>query len=115
VAELVRVAHDAHGLDPALHDIHREYAPDADIRLLLGHGASRLAAGNLSGAPHERGELSRAEVTGRICSSGDSTSTAGPTRGTSRTGRAMNVPATQRRSAKVTVSPDPRESRLPLE
>jgi hypothetical protein len=63
MAEPVRVAHDAHGLDPAFDDIHREYAPDPDLSLLLGNGPSRSAAGGVSGALHKRGELLRVDVT----------------------------------------------------
>ena len=64
MAELVRVAHDAHGLDPALDDIHREHAPDADLGLRLGNGPSRWVAGGLPRALHERGELLGVDVTG---------------------------------------------------
>ena len=64
MAELVRIAHDAHGLDPALDDIHREHAPDPDLSLLLGNGPSRSAAGGVSGALHARGELLRVDVIG---------------------------------------------------
>jgi hypothetical protein len=62
MAELVRIAHDAHGLDPALDDIHREHAQDPDLSLLLRNGPNRSAAGGVSGALHERGELLRVEV-----------------------------------------------------
>src|SRR5919197_1317401 len=61
MAELVRVAHDAHGLDPAVDDIHSEHAPDLDLSLRLGNGPSRSVAG-LSGAVYERGELLRVDV-----------------------------------------------------
>jgi Sigma-70 region 2 len=53
----VRVEHDAHGLDPALDDIHREHAPDPDISPLRGHGPSRVATGRVSGVLREGGEL----------------------------------------------------------
>ena len=35
MAELVRVAHDAHGLDPAADDVHREHAPDPELAALV--------------------------------------------------------------------------------
>jgi hypothetical protein len=57
MAELVRVAHDAHGLDPAADDIHREHAPDPGLSLLLRRGPGRAVAGGVSGAIHEGGEL----------------------------------------------------------
>jgi hypothetical protein len=62
MAELVRVSHDAHGLDPAFDDIHRENAPDPDLGLLLGCGPSRSGAGGVAGVLHERGELLRVDV-----------------------------------------------------
>src|SRR4051812_10761480 len=62
MAELVRVADDAHGLDPALDDVDREHAPDAELSVLLPD--SRLAAGGVSSVLRERGELLRAGVAG---------------------------------------------------
>lgn len=56
MAELVRIAHDAYSLDPALDDIHREHAQHPDLGLSLANSPSR-AAGSVSGALHERGEL----------------------------------------------------------
>jgi hypothetical protein len=64
MAELVRVAHDAHGLDAAFDDIHREHAPDPELSLLLGHGPSRSVAGGVSDALHVRGELLGVDVAG---------------------------------------------------
>src|SRR5215211_8476139 len=50
MAELVRVAHDAHGLDPAVDDVHREHAPDP---------GSRSAAGNRDESLGRRRQLAR--------------------------------------------------------
>ena len=64
MTELVRVAHDAHGLDAAFDDIHREHAPDPDLSLLLRNRPSRSRAAGVSGVLHERVELLRIDVAG---------------------------------------------------
>jgi hypothetical protein len=61
MAELVRAAHDAHGLDPALGDIHGEHAPHPDLSPVLGGGPS---ASGVSIGQRERGELLRVDVIG---------------------------------------------------
>src|SRR3954451_6377581 len=63
MGELVRVAHDAHGLDPAVDDVHREDAPDVDGRLRVGTRLDRPAAG-VAAAPHELGGLGGLHVAG---------------------------------------------------
>src|SRR3954449_10841565 len=64
MAELVRVAHDAHGLDPAVDDIHREDAPDVDGGLLVASVVTRSTAG-VSAALHKLGELLGLHSAGR--------------------------------------------------
>src|SRR3954451_16677446 len=61
MAELVGVAHDAHGLDAAVDDIHGEHAPDLEHPRLIGRGSTR-PAGGVAGLLHERGELLRVDV-----------------------------------------------------
>src|SRR5512144_163477 len=63
MGELVRVAHDAHGLDPAVDDVHREDVPDPERALVPGRGPDAAdTVGELSA--HDRGEALRVGGTG---------------------------------------------------
>src|SRR3954452_20659064 len=64
MAELVRVAHDAHGLDPAVDDIHREDAAYVDGGLLVASVVTRSTAG-VSAALHKLRELLGLDRAGR--------------------------------------------------
>src|SRR5689334_8188282 len=56
MAELVRVAHDAHGLDAAIDDVDREHAPDMELLWPLRRRLRR-SAGGVAGLLDEGGEL----------------------------------------------------------
>jgi hypothetical protein len=64
MAELVRIAHDAHGLDPAFDDIYREHAPHLELGILLGSGRDGVAAGGFSRLLYEGGEPLRVDIGG---------------------------------------------------
>jgi hypothetical protein len=64
VAQLVRIPHDAHGLDPAFDDVHCEDVshPGLDLVLSIEPGGA-VSAGAVQGTDHQRGELLRVKVT----------------------------------------------------